>query len=85
MLPNVDAARLKCTPTHLCVESKESEPTMFSKATVVIHHEVLEVVPNCDLILSVPQEVGGPGGEECGESTREVALGRELVDGSSSN
>ena len=58
---------------------------MLSKPTVVIHDEVLELGSNGDLILSVPKEVCGPGGEECGESTRELALCRELVDVSSFN
>ena len=85
MLLHVDPARLECAPTHFCVESEVPEPRMFGEATVLVHHEMLEVVADGDLVLSVPQEVSGSGGEERGEGTGEVALRRELVDGSSSN
>lgn len=44
---------------------------------VIIHHEMLEVIADCDLILP---SVGSTGGEECGKGTGKVVLGGELVD-----
>ena len=47
-------ASLKCTPSHLSVEGEEAETWVFGKTIVVIHHQMLEVVANGNLILALP-------------------------------
>ena len=85
MLLDVYSASLKCTPSHLSVEGKEAETWVFGKTIVVIHHQMLEVVTNGNLILALPREISRTGREECGKCTGEVALVGELIDGYSSN
>ena len=85
MLLDVYSASLKCTPLHLSVEGEEAETLVFGKTIVVIHHQMLEVVANGNLILALPWEISRTGREECGKCTGEVALGGELIDGYSSN
>ena len=72
-------------PSHLSVEGEEVETLVFGKTIVVIHHQMLEVVANGNLILALPWEISRTGREECGKCTGEVALGGELIDGYSSN
>ena len=47
-------ACLKCTPSHLSVDGEEAETLVFGKTIVVIHHQMLEVVANGNLILALP-------------------------------
>ena len=61
------------------------ETLVFGKTIVVIHHQMLEVVANGNLILALPWEISRTGREECRKCTGEVALGGELIDGYSSN
>ena len=74
MLSHVYSARLERIPSHLRVESEEAESRMLGKATVVVHHEVLEVVSDGDLILSSAREVSSTGREESGKCAGEVSL-----------
>jgi hypothetical protein len=53
MLSDVHSASLKCTPLHLCVEGKESETWLLGKTTVIVQHQMLEVVANGDLNLAL--------------------------------
>ena len=54
VLLDVYSAGLKCTPSHLSVEGEEAETWVFGKTIVVIHHQMLEVVANGNLILALP-------------------------------
>ena len=70
---------------HLGVEGKEPESWVSGKATIIILHQMLEVVADGDWHLTLAQEVSSSSGEEGGEGTGEVALGGELVEWHSSN
>ena len=85
MLSNVDASCLQSTPAHLGVESEVAEARVSGKSSIFIHHEMLEVVPNCDCVLAWSNKVSSSSCEEGGEGTGHVALCVELIDGSSSN
>ena len=76
---------LKRSPTHLCVQGKEAESRMLGKPPVIIHHQVLEVVTNGNLIATLSKEICCSCWKQCRKSHREVPLRVELVDGSSSN
>ncbi len=83
VLSNIDPPSLQCTPPHLCVQGKVAKPGMPGKATVPVHHQVLEVVTNGDRAQTWSSEVGRPNGKESWEGTCEVAIRVEFVDGCS--
>ena len=85
VLSDVHSASLESTVSHLGVESKESESWVSSETTVIILHQVLEVVPDGDWDLTLAEEVSCSSGEEGGEGTGEVALCGELIEWHSSN
>ena len=58
---------------------------MLSKTTVIILHQVLEVVSDGDWDLTLAKEVSCSCGEEGGEGTGEVALSGELIEWHSTN
>ena len=53
-LLDVYSAGLKCTPSHLSIEGEKVETWVFGKTIVVLHHQMLEVVANGNLILALP-------------------------------
>ena len=65
--------------SHLSVESKEPEPWVPGKTTIIVLHQVFEVVPDGNWDLTLAEEVSCSSGEEGGESTSEVAFSGELV------
>ena len=71
--------------SHLCVEGEESKPRVSGDTTIVVLHQVLEVVSDGDWHLTLAEEVSSSSGEEGGEGTGEVALGGELVEWHSSD
>ena len=71
--------------SHLGVEGEESELWVSGKTTVIILHQVLEVVADGDWHLTLAKEVSSSSGEEGGEGTDEVALGGELIEWHSSD
>ena len=44
---------LKCTPLHFHVEDKESKMWVLGKVTIIMHHQMLEIVANGDLNLAL--------------------------------
>ena len=85
VLSDVHSASLKGTVSHLGVESKETKSWMLGKTTVIVLHQVLEVVPDGDWDLTLAEEVSCSSGEEGGEGTGEVALSGELIEWHSTN
>ena len=85
VLPDVDSASLQSTMSHLCIEGKEAELWVSGETTIIVLHQVLKVVADGDLDLTLAQEVPSPCWEEGGEGTREVALSGELIEGHSTN
>ena len=71
--------------SHLGVECKVSESRVSGETTVIILHQVLEVVADGDWHLTLAEEVSSTSGEEGGEGTGEVALGGELIEWHSSD
>ena len=71
--------------SHLCVECEEPESWVSGKTTIVILHQVFEVVANGDWDLTLSQEVSCSSGEEGWEGTGEVAFCGELIEWHSSN
>ena len=84
-LPDIYSASLQSTMSHLSVEGKESELRVSGETTVIILHQVLEIVADGDWHLTLAEEVSSSSGEEGGEGTGEVALGGELVQWHSSD
>ena len=84
-LPDIHSASLQSTMSHLGVEGKESESWVLGETTVIILHQVLEVVADGDWHLTLAEEVSSSSGEEGGEGTGEVALGGELIEWHSSD
>ena len=80
VLPDVDSACLESMMSHLSVESKESESWVFGKSTIIILHQVLEVISNSHWYLTLAKEVSCSSGEEGREGTGEVALCGELIE-----
>ena len=85
VLPDVHSASLQSTMSHLGVECEESESRVSGKTTVIVLHQVLEVVADGDWHLTLAEEVSSSSGEEGGEGTGKVALGGELVEWHSSD
>ena len=85
VLSDVHSASLKGTVTHLGVEIKEMKSWMLGKTTIIVLHQVLQIVPDggCDLTLA--EEVSCSCGEKGGEGTGEIALGGELIEWHSTN
>ena len=69
MLVNVDTTSLKCSPTHLCVQSKEAKSRMLGKPPINIHHQMFEVVTNSNLIAPLAKESAAPVGNNVGKDT----------------
>ena len=80
VLPDIHSASLQSTMSHLGVEGEESESRVSGETTVIILHQVLEVVADGDWHLTLAKEVSSSSGEEGGEGTGEVALGGELIE-----
>ena len=68
LLTNIDAACLKRTPAHLCVECKIAEPRVSDKSTIIIHEKVFEVIANGDCIWSWSHKVSSSSWKECGNA-----------------
>ena len=66
--------------SHLCVEGEESKSRVSGDTTIVVLHQVLEVVSDGDWHLTLAEEVSSSSGEEGGEGTGEVALDGELIE-----
>ena len=54
--------------SHFGVESKETESWMLGKMTVIVLHQVLEVVPDGDRDLTLAEEVSCSSGERVGKA-----------------
>ena len=65
--------------SHLCVKSEETKSRMSGETTIIVLHQVPEIIANGDLDWMVAQEVTRTGGEEGGEGTGKVALSRKLI------
>ena len=85
VLTDVDSACLECTPPHLSVEGKKPEAGVLGKSTIFIHHHVLEVVTNGDLVATLAEEVSSSSGKQGGEGHAEIPLSRKLIDRSPAN
>ena len=85
VLPDIHSASLKSTMSHLGVEGEESKSRVSGETTVIVLHQVLEVVADGDWYLTLAEEVSSSSGEEGGEGTGEVALGGELIEWNSSD
>ena len=84
-LSDIHSASLQSTMSHLGVECEESESRVSGETTVIILHQVLEVVADGDWHLTLAEEVSSSSGEEGGEGTGEVALSGELIEWHSSD
>ena len=85
VLPDIHSASLQSTMSHVSVEGEESESRVSGETTVIVLHQVLEVVADGDRHLTLAEEVSSSSGEEGGEGTGEVALGGEFVEWHSSD
>ena len=85
VLSDVHSACLKGTMLHLGVESKETKSWMLGKTTIIVLHQVLEVVADGGWDLTLAEEVSCYSGEKGGESAGEVALSCELIEWNSTN
>jgi len=81
VLSDIDSASLKSTMSHLSIESKETKSWVSSETTIIILHQMFEVVADGDLDLTLSQEVTCTSGEEGGEGTCEVSLGGKFIEG----
>ena len=82
---DVHSAILKGTVSHFGVDSKETKSWVSGKTTIIVLHQVLEVVPDGDWDLTLAEEVSCSSGEKGGEGTGEVALGGEFIEWRSTN
>ena len=71
--------------SHLCVDSKETKSWVAGKTTIIVLHQVFEIVPDGNWDLTLAKEVTCSGGEKGGEGTGEESLCCELIQWHSSN
>ena len=67
VLANVDTTCLQCPPAHLRVESEVAEARMCGKLTIFVHEEMVEVIPNSDLIGLWSHKISSTSRELSGE------------------
>ena len=65
--------------SHLCVESKETKSRVAGKTTIIVLHQVFEVVPDGNWDLTLAEEITCSIGEEGGEGTGEVSFCCKLI------
>ena len=72
VLTNIDPSSLKSTMSHLRVQGEVSEPRVFGKTTIMVQHEVLEVVPKSYCAWSRSNKVSSTSGEQSVKGTGDV-------------
>ena len=82
---HLGAARSASLKSTFCVESKETESRVSGEMSIIILHQVLEIVADSDRDSMLAQKVTFSSGKECGEGAGEVSLGGKLIQWYSSN
>ena len=67
-LSDIHSASLQSTMSHLGVECEESESRVSGETTVIILHQVLEVVADGDWHLTLPRKSPAPVGKRVGKA-----------------